>query len=1312
MKRRLIRIAMMAAGVVLLLALALAVYVRFRPGSLQGWIGSQLESIANSYLNPQLSFTDLSYEYPLTVSLKNLRLTAPDPKQPGHTIDIIACNHAVLSLAEIPSVGKPIVIQKILLDGPLISAVAVEPRSPNFVGFSDLLRGGSTQTEEKSSSPSRKLSDVFQMRLVQLTNGKIVYDPRIPGTVPMTLDQINTTLNIEPTAEGWYKLDTDIARKPVFDLNLVGQLNLDTFSVRGVDIKLLADLGANKLDYLPPELQTLLKQYEAKGRLTAEVTGTMPITDPMKGHIQASLKVDGANIAMNGMRLPVQNLELNARFGDGMAQLSYLKLATLGGSVDLSGKLWLDDRLDSDLHLNIAGLVPEKLLANPEMMSPSPARIDLDLSLAASLMSIIGKAPPKPNEPLAAIGLHNLRISANDPAKPGHSIDVVACKNLEVAMTQPIFQGQPIVIDKIVLDQPSISAVSVLPGTNQFAGVPNLPATETENSSPSAAAQPAANPGDLVRIKLFQLDGAKIVYDPRIPGTRPMRLDDISATLKLDPDDPNFYRFSSNFSRKPAFNLAIAGALDVKNPGVQNLTLNLQADLTKNQLDFLPPQLQLILQQTRAKGKLNVQVAASVKASDPMKGQAQLVVDAQNIDLSQGNLRIPVDDFSMDARLHDGKIVQSTRIVALNNVLNISGSTTLNPRLDTDMTLSLKDVDIESLLAALNPNRPAPTTSTRFSADLEIRSPIMVAMGALPGRPGEPVAVTDVRNLRLTTNNPLTPGQPLDFFSCDHLGAALSSLPLPGSPIVIDHLTIEHPAIRAIAMQPGSNDLAGFAALRNLAPPGPTTAPAEPRVPPSDLFRLRKLSIADASLFYDPRLDNTVPMSFDHISIKADMDSLSGDRYAFAVNVPSRPDFNLDLTGGLNIDSLVVHPLTLDLTTVLGKDSPTYLPPQVQQILRPYDLDATVNVKVRGTAPLTDPTAADLTANVLFDNVTATVGDYRIPLEHVRLPVRLKFPDVEFLDSSSLGGPTLEAFGGTANLTGSVVLNDRLDTSLKLKADGMLLQLLMADKIKEPRMQLIGNLHAKVNLVNAPVMTVIAMATAPATQPSTTEPSTTQPVSASSNPLPVPDGLPANWGSADIQLTHARLAGLELVQGISNIAKSAFADLFKHQDKDQPEKIIPKETARIVCDFKKDHIAISNLHYEGEIVEADGKGYVSLDRHVDLNLTGGVIQKLGGLGSVGDWIKKASDSLLYYHVYGTFHDLNYEVKRGNGQPIVQGVKSGAKEGVKYTEKGAHYIGVGLGKTSSFFHGLFNKKSPDQNQDQSQDQKQNSNQGGN
>jgi len=1260
MKRRLIRIAILAGAGLVLLGITLTVIILHTgPGTLQDWIGSQLQDIANSYLNPRLTFTDLAYEYPLTVSLRNLHLTADDPAHPGHTIDIIACAHAVVSLAQIPSVGKPIVIEKIALDEPLISAIAVAPRSKNFVGFSDLIRGGTGSSSESSSGTSKKLSDVFQMRLVKIANGKIVYDPRIEDTVPMTLDQINTLLNISPADAGWYRLDTDIARKPVFDLHVNGLLNLDSFSVRDADVKMLADLGQDTRDFLPPELQAMLKQYQASGKLTVELTGSMPVMDPMHGQMRASVKVDRANLALGGLRIPVDHLDLESQFADGKVTVPSLRISALGGWAGLSGSVALNESLDADLHLKVAGMVPEKLLADPSLTSASPARLDLEFNLAASLMSLLGKAPAKPGVPLATVGLENFRLSADDPVNPGQKIDVVACRKLDVALTEPVISGKPIAIDKIVLDRPVISAVSVRPGSIRFVGVPNFPAQSSSAEPAQSPAAPATQPwklGDVLRVKVFQLNDAKIIYDPRIPGTQRMCLDPISTSLNVDPQDPGSYRIDASISRQPVFNLAVNGEIDIDNPGLQDLNVHLQADLTRGQLDFLPPQLQVFVKDARVGGKLDLRAETSVAMSAWAKGKANIDLDVQNIDLNQGGVRIKVDDAAISARLENGKILPNIRISALKSVFEIFGSVTLNDRLDSDLTLKLKDVALEALVAALKPNQPAPTTSTKLNAEIEVQSPVMVAMGAIAPTASEPVAVVNVRNFRLTGDDPLSPGEGLDFVSWDNVNAALAALPKVGQPVAIDHVVIEHPVVRAIAMEPESKELAGFSAVQNLMaslmPPAseaPTTLPSTRRGTPtfrlSDLVHLGELEITDASIDYNPRLDRTVPMSLEHIHVKADMDSQDAQAYRFDLLIPSKPDFNLEIAGRIDVDSMVLKPLTVDLTWEIGKDSPTYLPPQVQRLLAPYDAVGSLDAHVDAALPLLDPKAGDFTTELKLDDVKATFGQYRIPVDHVRLPVLFRDGMVEFLDSSSMGGPTISALEGTANLTGTITLNDRLDTTIKLNEDGMLLQALMADKITEPRKQLIGAVHLDLNLVNAPVRVVIAKATPPSTQPS--DPPSSQPSAE----------LPQNWGGAHVELTEARLVGLELVQGMSNYVKSAFTDLFERQKKEKPRDLVPKESAQVTCTFDGDRIDISQLHYEGEDIAADGKGYVTLTQQVDLNVTGGLISKLGALGGVGTWIKKANDSLLYYHVYGTFKDLHYEVKRGNGSRSSWGSRS-------------------------------------------------------
>ena len=551
----------------------------------------------------------------------------------------------------------------------------------------------------------------------------------------------------------------------------------------------------------------------------------------------------------------------------------------------------------------------------------------------------------------------------------------------------------------------------------------------------------------------------------------------------------------------------------------------------------------------------------------------------------------------------------------------------------------------------------------------------------------------------------------MDFFACDSVRIVLPELPTPGKSVDVGSIDIVHPAIRAIAIAPQSNQFAGFVALQNMAAGQPASAapsdvpaamPAEPsaKTKLSNLFRMQTLAVSDASIYYDPRIDGTTPLSLDQITSKIDLDSPAGDAYRFDALIPSKPDLNLEISGRADVEALKLNPLNLDLTTRVGQDAPNYkyLPPQLQVAMRPYDPVATIQIKANGTVPMTKPTDADITAEIAMDDVKATAGGYRIPVNQIRMPVRYTAGQVEFLASSGMGGPTITAFDGTANLTGTVMLNDRLNTTLSLKVNDMLIQDLMADKIAEPKKtNLIGDLTMDLEPVDAPVLDIASyFTTGPATAPSAPPAQADLQSAFSSGPPKYISDLPASWGTCEINITHARLAGLEVVQGIGNFAKSAFTDLFDKKDKDKPETVVPKENAKVVCNFVRDRIELTQIHYEGEALAADGKGYITLEQQLDLYLTGGVFQKLGG------FMKQISDSLLYYHVYGTFQHIQYDVHRGDGKPIVEGAKKITKTAETGVKTGLQKAGEGIDKAGSFLHGLFNHKK-DQNQDQSQTQ---------
>jgi len=189
MKRKLI-IALPVVVIIVIAGVVLFLIYGTGSASVQRWIAGQLGAVAGDYLNPRLSLGALRYQYPLTAVVDDVRLVADDPAKPGATVNIFAARHMTLEMAEIPRSGQPLHIQKLVLDHPEFRVVTVGEKDSSLVGYSHLLK--------PAALSAAKLSDVFDIRQIQVVDGLVAYDPRTPGAKLMEIDQLNFRLNVEP----------------------------------------------------------------------------------------------------------------------------------------------------------------------------------------------------------------------------------------------------------------------------------------------------------------------------------------------------------------------------------------------------------------------------------------------------------------------------------------------------------------------------------------------------------------------------------------------------------------------------------------------------------------------------------------------------------------------------------------------------------------------------------------------------------------------------------------------------------------------------------------------------------------------------------------------------------------------------------------------------------------------------------------------------------------------------------------------------------------------------------------------------------
>jgi len=294
------------------------------------WIGKQIVRIASGYIEPTVDFKTVLYTAPYHVELKGATLTARDGTKVAE-IDTLT-----LELAEIPSSGQPLKIKKVVLDGASVNLI--EGKDGGFKGLVPFVRGTS---DTRKVEEDVKLSNVLRLDKVELRNASITYQ-LADGSPPMALSGLALDLNIAKTTQAtdgvWYDLDTSFGRAPQLTAKVKGAVNLDSMIARIGSCDVAIDVNDSTIQSLPPQLQSILREHDAKGKLTAGVTGTVPMMKAMEGDITAKVNIADFNVAHGEYKFPIQKGDITLALKAGVADLNTFDFRLLGGAITAGGK--------------------------------------------------------------------------------------------------------------------------------------------------------------------------------------------------------------------------------------------------------------------------------------------------------------------------------------------------------------------------------------------------------------------------------------------------------------------------------------------------------------------------------------------------------------------------------------------------------------------------------------------------------------------------------------------------------------------------------------------------------------------------------------------------------------------------------------------------------------------------------------------------------------------------------------------------------------------------------------------------------------
>ena len=306
-------------------------------GTVEAWTRDQIVRIGRAHLGVEFTFDKFEF-----VSSDTVRLTNVHFSDEGQAF--IECEAITVTLARLPESGEPIQIRSVRAEKPAVRLVAREDGS--LLGWANLVR--SSPGEIFADGGSTKLSDVFAIRRIEVTDGLLEYRPA--GERPaMRFEGLAMDLDVEPEEGGWYTLAAHVDRPPVLDLHLDGRLNLDSGDLdirRGM---LNASLSRDEYSIYPPDVQEFLAAHEIDGRIDLDMTGSVPLADATLFHMGGELTLTDTRFVAGDAQFPVDSLTARIDLDNDRLQLHSAEAQLLGGGATFSGQILLNDAYDATL---------------------------------------------------------------------------------------------------------------------------------------------------------------------------------------------------------------------------------------------------------------------------------------------------------------------------------------------------------------------------------------------------------------------------------------------------------------------------------------------------------------------------------------------------------------------------------------------------------------------------------------------------------------------------------------------------------------------------------------------------------------------------------------------------------------------------------------------------------------------------------------------------------------------------------------------------------------------------------------------------
>jgi hypothetical protein len=236
-----------------------------------GWIiGRKLKSELATRMNATLDFQRVLYAYPYGVKIEKAHLIIPGADGVDSWFEV---SRLELTLAKIPLGSGPALIKKLKIENPTVHLASDFKTAPSPTA-------ATAAAAPAPTGPVQKLSDLFQLQNVIVSNARFEYDFSVKGhsIPPVIWGHVDADMATLPTSGSTYKFNVAIADQPLATANATGSFDIDALqlNVDKVTIAMACDPAVHA-EQIPPQGWDIIQKYRIAGKVSIDGTASVPL---------------------------------------------------------------------------------------------------------------------------------------------------------------------------------------------------------------------------------------------------------------------------------------------------------------------------------------------------------------------------------------------------------------------------------------------------------------------------------------------------------------------------------------------------------------------------------------------------------------------------------------------------------------------------------------------------------------------------------------------------------------------------------------------------------------------------------------------------------------------------------------------------------------------------------------------------------------------------------------------------------------------------------------------------------------------------